>query len=93
MNTSTHPSITDGNIEEIRGKKNRWQMEASWIQKYAQRRGSLSIKQMFSDDGWDKRYQIIKEIRMLLTSKDVRASTYFTIRVQDEIKDLRSILG
>ena len=68
-------------------------MEASWIQKYAQRRGSLSITQMFSDDGWDKRYQIIKEIRMLLTSKDVRASTYFTIRVQDEIKDLRSILG
>ena len=39
------------NIEEIRGKKNRWQMEASWIQKYAQRRGSLNIKQMFSDDG------------------------------------------
>ena len=68
-------------------------MEASWIQKYAQRRGSLSIKQMFSDDGWDKRYQIIKEIRMLLTSKDVRASTYSTIRVQDEIKDLRSFLG
>ena len=68
-------------------------MEASWIQKYAQRRGSLSIKQMFSDDGWDKRYQIIKEIRMLLTSKDVRASIYFTIRVQDEMKDLRAILG
>ena len=48
---------------------------------------------MFGDDGWDKRYQIIKEFRMLLTSKDVRASIYSTIRVQDEIKDLRSILG
>ena len=81
------------NIEEIRRKKDRWQIKASWIQKYAQRRGSLSTKQMFGDDGWDKRYQIIKEIRMLLTSKDVRTSTYYTLRVQIKIKDLRSILG
>ena len=34
-----------------------------------------------------------KKIRMLLTSKDVRTSIYYTIRVQDKIKDLRSILG
>ena len=41
------------NIEEIRGKNNRWQIEASWIYKYAQRRGSLNIKQMFDDGGGD----------------------------------------
>ena len=31
--------------------------------KDVQRRSSLDTKQMFSDDGKDKRYQIIKRIR------------------------------
>ena len=93
MNTSTHPSITDGNIEEIRGKRTGGKGKSAGYKNMLKEDVLWSIKQMFGDDGWDKRYQIIKEIRMLLTSKDVRASTYFTIRVQDEIKDLRSILG
>ena len=60
---------------------------------YIQRRGSLDIKQMFDDDGKDKRYKIIKIIRSCYLHKDVRTSIYFTTRVQDKIKDLKSISG
>ena len=54
-----------------------------------QRRGSLDIKQMFDDDGEDKRYRIIKTIRSCYLHKDVRTSIYFTTRVQMKTKDLQ----
>ena len=59
------------------------------IKNVIQRRGSLDIKQMFDDDGKDKRYRIIKIIRSCYLHKDVRTSIYFTTRVQMKTKDLQ----
>ena len=76
-------------VEEIQEKTTDGNKKPDGNKKDIQRRSALDIKQMFGNDGKDKRYQIIKRIRSCYLHKDVRTSIYFTTRVQMKTKDLQ----
>ena len=50
------------NVEEIHEKTDRWQIKSQMEIKRCSKEKSFDYKQMFGDDGKNKRYQIIKRL-------------------------------